>query len=700
MQEAMNWYIDNNRYLDESFLKKIIGFCDEASGSDESLNRIVLKHEPNVGNPGSQLSFARDMGIIDSDSKLTDMSILYKAGVIDYPDFTLSVFSKRNVSKKEDIPIKPLVLLSKVFTSFVKNEVPETELFLTASECKKYLSVLSTYDEYTDEIAKAIVDERIYSNSMVHLPDRPGDTPVQWTEIYNLLDSTVLFKLFYGTKDIISADFDYIELISHIATVGESISIAPISIGRDNVPLCSYYSKIETGIMEIIPEIPLKNDGVPSNLTRDLFNYIFGVDTGTKFPWGLYMTKACFGIYRIFFPIRKLVLSKIYSQFQTVGEHLFDYLAQAGKYTSMTKEGKLVIIPPFAHGHHTDIKDLTNQIVFNTELSSVYKRNRIVFGAPGTGKSFTVNEDREDLLGDDRDTNYERVTFHPEYTYANFVGAYKPIPAKNGEGVTYEFVPGPFMRIYVKALKSARCGEQKPFLLVIEEINRADVAAVFGDIFQLLDRGDDNVSEYPVQASEEIKDYLSKPEVLGGIPDDYNFIKIPDNMFIWATMNSADQGVFPMDTAFKRRWEFSYIGINEGEKKIENCIVNICGKIISWNKLRKAINDQMISNGVNEDKLLGPFFLPLSVLPKSKPKDEDFEKENEAFLSSFQNKVIMYLFSDAVKHKLSTVFSSGENNSVNIRQYSSICEAFKKNGVGIFVSNISSRDLSCDRQSK
>lgn len=95
-----------------------------------------------------------------------------------------------------------------------------------------------------------------------------------------------------------------------------------------------------------------------------------------------------------------------------------------------------------------------------------------------------------------------------------------------------------------------------PHSSVIEEINRANVAAVFGDVFQLLDRGDDEVSEYPIQASEDIKKYLA--EELGGNPDDYAEIRIPDNMFIWATMNSADQGVFPMDTAFKRRWDFTY----------------------------------------------------------------------------------------------------------------------------------------------
>ena len=160
------------------------------------------------------------------------------------------------------------------------------------------------------------------------------------------------------------------------------------------------------------------------------------------------------------------------------------------------------------------------------------------------------------------------------------------------------------MRIYVKALKNSRTDVPKPFLLIIEEINRANVAAVFGDVFQLLDRGDDEVSEYPIQASEDIKKYLAQPENLGGSPDDYSEIRIPDNMFIWATMNSADQGVFPMDTAFKRRWDFTYLGIDDSEAGIVGKKVELgegeYRRVVEWNVLRKAINSELLTYKVNE----------------------------------------------------------------------------------------------------
>ncbi len=243
--------------------------------------------------------------------------------------------------------------------------------------------------------------------------------------------------------------------------------------------------------------------------------------------------------------------------------------------------------------------------------------NRILFGAPGTGKSYKINEDKGKLLGEDNETDYERVTFHPDYSYANFVGTYKPVPTKTKDAqgnevdaITYEFVPGPFMRVYVNALMSGRTENPKPYLLIIEEINRANVAAVFGDIFQLLDRGGNNVSEYPIQASEDIKKYLA--DKLGGDPELYAKIRIPDNMFIWATMNSADQGVFPMDTAFKRRWDFTYIGINENDKELEGKYVLLAddkSQKVEWNTLRKLINCYMAKKGVNEDKQLGPYFI-------------------------------------------------------------------------------------------
>lgn len=333
-----------------------------------------------------------------------------------------------------------------------------------------------------------------------------------------------------------------------------------------------------------------------------------------------------------------------------------------------------------------DISADKTRIKFNTGLESKFHRNRILFGAPGTGKSFTLNKERKELLGDDNDIDYERVTFHPDYSYANFIGTYKPVPCKDSDGkdvITYEYVPGPFMRIYVEALKNGRTDDVKPFLLIIEEINRANVAAVFGDIFQLLDRDDAEVSEYPIQASEDIKKYLMRE--LKVSEEQCKKIKIPDNMFIWATMNSADQGVFPMDTAFKRRWDFTYLGINDSEKDLIGKTV-VLGEgdrkhQVEWNKLRKAINRFLAKNNVNEDKQLGPYFIPKKIAVPTNGN----EINRETFINTFKNKVLMYLFEDAAKQKRSLLFEGCIDNS---SYYSEICTEFEIKGIGIFSSEI------------
>lgn len=329
---------------------------------------------------------------------------------------------------------------------------------------------------------------------------------------------------------------------------------------------------------------------------------------------------------------------------------------------------------------------LMQEIKFSTGYQSEFPRNRILFGAPGTGKSFTLNREKDLLLADGGE--YERVTFHPDYSYANFVGTYKPVPCKDSDdkdAITYSYVPGPFMRTYVKALQNSKTDTPKPFLLVIDEINRANVAAVFGDVFQLLDRGDDEVSEYPIQASEDIKKYLAGE--LGGNPDDYSEIRLPDNMFIWATMNSADQGVFPMDTAFKRRWDFTYLGIDDSEAGIVGKKV-VLGqgdyrRIVEWNALRKAINNELLTYKVNEDKLMGPYFISKKNLPEGEMIDP------AVFTRIFKNKVIMYLFDDAAKQKRITLFGGCDEKAKN--QYSKICREFDAKGVYIFCEGISSQ---------
>lgn len=323
----------------------------------------------------------------------------------------------------------------------------------------------------------------------------------------------------------------------------------------------------------------------------------------------------------------------------------------------------------------------SSSIVFSLHLP----RNRIIFGAPGTGKSHLLEQQREEYFGDG--DHYERVTFHPNYTYSQFVGAYKPVALKREDDdatsndITYSFVPGPFVRTLMKAKQTP----SENFLLVIEEINRANAAAVFGDVFQLLDRDEDGKSEYPIDASEDLKKYLEE----SGVALEDGKIEIPANMYIWATMNSADQGVAPLDAAFKRRWEFGYIGIDDNENEVVDCEIPIPKKensngdfdFVSWNGFRKALNEKLKGlSVVNEDKLLGPFFISKHRLETAKGNAEDFIK-------FFKSKVLMYLYEDVCKMNPSALFS-GISEGVRLH-YSDICAEFDKKGLGIFGTDFS-----------
>lgn len=382
-----------------------------------------------------------------------------------------------------------------------------------------------------------------------------------------------------------------------------------------------------------------------------------------------------------------------------LSDHLNSYLdysggkvsVKSGKGTDLAKYQSRVDVYQTISSVAFPVPVVPTSVTFNerTGISNSLPRNRIYFGAPGTGKSYRLNETVAGMISSDED--YERVTFHPDYTYAQFVGTYRPASLDDGT-ISYRFVPGPFMRLYVKAVKniidatdaSGTIDVKKinPFVLIIEEMNRANAAAVFGDLFQLLDRDKDNVSEYAVQTSEEIRDYLVKE--LGGNSNDFTSIKLPDNMFIWATMNSADQGVSPMDTAFKRRWSFEYIGINDGEKDSTGK-TNVPGEFklpngskIKWNAFRKALNDLLSSNNVkiNEDKLMGPFFINTSKYIKLGTTDE----LEDDFYELVENKVLMYLFEDAAKTKRSKVF----NGSVDSNRFSSLKKAFEDRSISIF----------------
>lgn len=308
------------------------------------------------------------------------------------------------------------------------------------------------------------------------------------------------------------------------------------------------------------------------------------------------------------------------------------------------------------------------------EKRDITSLQQIYYGAPGTGKSHTINEKIEG-------ESVIRTTFHPDSDYSTFVGAYKPTmgllpicdelgqPMKIGstvlhkEQIIYEFVDQAFLQAYVQAWKfyAENSDVAKKQYLIIEEINRGNCAQIFGDLFQLLDRNDSGFSVYPINADKDMKKQLAKAFKKDGvtitIPNadkidalykgkdivskvlSGDILVLPDNLYIWATMNTSDQSLFPIDSAFKRRWEWQYLpigkGYDENGQEIKWAIEGATKKFSWWSFLEK-INAQIGEATQSEDKKLGFFFCKATNGTISAEK--------------FVGKVIFYLWNDVFKN--------------------------------------------------
>ncbi len=242
--------------------------------------------------------------------------------------------------------------------------------------------------------------------------------------------------------------------------------------------------------------------------------------------------------------------------------------------------------------------------------------NKIYFGCPGTGKSYQLkaNNGADEIF---------KTTFHPEYDYAAFVGTYKP-KSINGT-IAYAFSPQIFTNAYVFAYQNP----EKHVVLQIEEINRGNCALIFGDIFQLLDRNENGASEYDITPDADLADYL-KVHVEGFDKK----MKLPSNLSILATMNTSDQSLFPMDSAFKRRWEWAYVPIDLEKAKDISFIAN--GKSYPWADFLSTVNQKIYNVTKSEDKQMGTFFVSGRTVIEAE---------------EFKNKVMYYLWFDIFKNE-------------------------------------------------
>ena len=336
--------------------------------------------------------------------------------------------------------------------------------------------------------------------------------------------------------------------------------------------------------------------------------------------------------------------------------YLFGNLEKIEKYKEREISGNKIL----SNALSNYLKFLKNQDFFIKlrneksliEISTkVDVQNTIYFGSPGTGKSHKADEI---TYGKD----VQKVTFHPDYDYHSFVGGYKP--TMDGDKIAYKFVPQIFTKIYVDAWKNlVSADETKPFYLQIEEINRGNCAEIFGDLFQLLDRDKDGFSKYEVTAEEELCKYLLSENGFGGNHPgiENGKLRFPNNLKIIATMNTSDQSLFPMDSAFKRRWDWIYVPIDTDCKFSDFTIKLDNGKAFEWLSFLKVINEEIFEITKSQDKQIGNWFI-------------DAQNSGKVITeSTFVNKVVFYLWNDVFKDEENTIFKSADGKNLTYTSF-------------------------------
>lgn len=350
-------------------------------------------------------------------------------------------------------------------------------------------------------------------------------------------------------------------------------------------------------------------------------------------------------------------------------EELKEYTKRVNYFLDLTNINIEVIIKEEANSDEedTDEEDKTDLIIGS---------NIIYYGAPGTGKSHSLEEKTKEF------NSVERVTFYPEYTHDDFIGCFMPCMsyvkndtseyvAADGASITlpgkpvpyYTYVAGPFTNALVDAFNNP----DKNVLLIVEELNRANAAAVFGEFFQLLDRCEkdnkegrkEGESKYKISVSNEYSEYLSSKIATYSKGEK---VTIPSNFTICATMNSADQGVNPLDSAFKRRWNFIYVPIDFSDAEHKDYEIEYGAAKVTWESFATTINKQLKKKDINEDKHLGQYFIT---------------KTEIADLYKFASKILLYLFDDVLKFNRRGFFKS------DYKTFSDLLEGFI-NGEKIF----------------
>ncbi|MBM6616986.1 AAA family ATPase [Bacillus suaedaesalsae] len=621
MAKPTQWAIDRNFNFTRDKQEKIKDFltiykelkADQSNFEEIRLSLvekgIIVARENALKQ--SVLTGYRSHGLVAGDF-VTEVAKLYLDEELTYDELFILQLFKKQYKQAESYHIRPLMVTLLVLS--LLNEKNPRLSWIDAYDYFEYLIKIKDYSEINEQLINDIITKKQQMSPTERRLREITDYDI-WQNLFTTL------SLFNNIENGYQRAFRLNENAKPL--------IEFLLINHDKAALClekrdwgNYYGALDGGLMDTLPAVELGTINIPEILKEYhgelLREFLF--DKGSSFRK---IESDVFPGFDNESPMQGFLSKYIIDSYGLKKEHKGIFEPFIGL------ENLLLLNKDYQHLNHifrTIFPDRFDGITYEIkEETDMVAENTIIYGAPGTGKSHTVRKKYEIPV----DMETSRVTFHPEYTYNDFIGYIKPI-VKN-ETISYEFYPGPFTKI----LRDAHLNKHKKYSLIIEEINRANAPAVFGDVFQLLDRNENGESTYHI-TNADIAKYVFN--------DSNREIIIPNNLNIIATMNTSDQNVFIMDTAFKRRWGFEFLPINFEECKYKD--ETIAGTSVSWRQFGEGLNKFLMDVNsenvfISEDKLVGPWFI-----------SENDIKDNE----KFAYKMIAYLWDDVLKHDRNILF--------------------------------------------
>lgn len=646
MNESPNdWYIDraSNVYVDgfEDMINFFEKHCKEKISSSSLSNLIVADNKLKIskGNPNATLTHYRDIGILNKENVIGSSASEFVNGKLDLSALIIDLLFRR-FSKKSHIDnskmVRPFVIICKFFDILFKMEIDKDDVFLNSRECIKYLYPINDYSELDFEYVENMISTRIYDakNNKIGDYEFKSNEATNINIWFNALRETPLFLPANGNKENLFPNVDQREFFAFISANGEFVLDKKITNTND---LYNYYCDKNFGITEIIPRVIIKGVTIKEEKeVEKVFDYLFGYRMFKDFEYSRYFKYPCFGVYFPFISLPQIAIRQIYFDNTDVGTSLYQYLVDYKKVIQRRENSMSNLIESNSVSH----KDI--------ECKKLgYNIQNLYFGAPGTGKSYGVDKIIESCYSniDIKENPFVfKTTIYSDYSYYNFIGNIMPT-SHDGE-IGYAFKAG----VFTQALATAFEYEDKEVFLIVEEMSRGNIASIFGDIFQLLDRDENGNSEYSIN-----NDLISKYLEDRGI-DIGNKIFLPRNFHIIGTVNTSDQNVNVIDTAFKRRFEYFYVDVSpvyNADKTLKNSYIFTLGeKEFEWNNLYMALNELITTKmELSEDKQIGQFFI----------KFNNYKEDNRKF-KAIQNKLLHYLWDDVQGASVSDEYSIFNKN--------------------------------------